>query len=154
MKLHDDLRHPSGGEAIDRAAQDAIRLAHRAMARFPHVVSRNKFIAGGAAVSSALVALAGVAVTRRMRGGASAEQAVQGVTEDELSGLFTGDARRRGRSGEDDAGRDTTNGAGPDDVAEPGAADDATVAGGGADGGAAEHNGAARSAAREARRSG
>ena len=92
MKLHDDLRHPSGGEAIDRAAQDAIRLAHRAMARFPHVVSRNKFIAGGAAVSSALVALAGVAVTRRMRGGASAEQAVQGVTEDELSGLFT---RRR-----------------------------------------------------------
>ena len=87
MKLPDELRHPSGGEAIDRSAQEAIRLAHRALDRFPDLVRRNKFIAGGAAVSSALVMLAGVALARRIRGGQSADEAVESITEEELAGL-------------------------------------------------------------------
>ena len=87
MRFREELRHPSGGEAIDRTAQEAVRLAHRALERFPDLVLRHKFIAGGAAVSSALVALAGVAVARRMRNGESAEEAVERVTEEELAGL-------------------------------------------------------------------
>ena len=80
-------QHPSWGEPIDNAAHEAIRLAHRALERFPHVVARHKYIAGGAAVSSSLVVLAGVAITRRIRGGQSAEEAVNSVTEEEVQGL-------------------------------------------------------------------
>ena len=85
--LPDDRRHASGGEKIDAAAHDAIRLAHRALDRFPELVRRHKFIAGGAAISSSLVVLAGVAIARRVRGGQSQEEALATVTEDELQGL-------------------------------------------------------------------
>lgn len=87
MDLLDDLKHPSGGEQVDRAARDAVRLAHRVLERFPDVVKRHRFIAGGAAVSSALVVLAGVAVARRVKRGESPDEAVEAVTEDELRGL-------------------------------------------------------------------
>lgn len=79
--------HPSGGEPIDRAAQESIRLAHRALERFPDVVRRHKFIAGGAAISTSLIVLAGVAITRRMRAGESADEAIASVTEEEVQGL-------------------------------------------------------------------
>lgn len=87
MKLPEDLRRPSGGDTIDSTARDAVRLAYRALDRFPDLVRRHKFIAGGAAISSALVALAGVAITKRMRQGQSADEALAGVTEAELEGL-------------------------------------------------------------------
>ena len=87
MKLPDDLRHPAGGENIDRSARDAVRLAHDALDRFPDLVRRHKFLAGGAAVSSALVALAGVAVARRIHHGQTAADAVADVTSEELEGL-------------------------------------------------------------------
>lgn len=74
----------AGGEQVDRAAHEAIRLAHLALDRFPDLVKRHSFIAGGAAVSSALVALAGVAVARRMRAGQSGAEAVASVTEQEI----------------------------------------------------------------------
>ena len=78
---------PSGGEPIDRTAGEAIRLAHRALARFPEIVKRHKFVAGGAVVSSSLIALAGVAIARRIHGGQTPEEAVASVTGDELQGL-------------------------------------------------------------------
>lgn len=78
---------PSGGEPIDRAAGEAIRLAHRALDRFPDMVRRYKFVAGGAVVSSSLIALAGVAIARRIRAGQTPEEAVAGVTEAEVQGL-------------------------------------------------------------------
>ena len=69
-------QHPSWGEPTDHTANEAIRLAHRALERFPAVIARHKYIAGGAAVSSSLVVLAGVAIARRMRSGQTAEEAV------------------------------------------------------------------------------
>jgi hypothetical protein len=78
---------PSGGEQIDRAAHEAIRLAHLALERFPDLVRRHKFIAGGAAISSSLIVLAGVAIARRMRAGETPEEAVAAVTEEEVQGL-------------------------------------------------------------------
>ncbi|MGE3960995.1 MAG: hypothetical protein AB7F65_04870 [Dehalococcoidia bacterium] len=87
MKLPDDLKHPSGGEQIDELAHGAIRLAHEAIERFPDMKRRHMFLAGGAAISSALVVAAGVAVMRRVKAGAKPEDAVQAVTEDEIEGL-------------------------------------------------------------------
>jgi len=84
--IPDDLKHPSGGERVTNTAGDAIRLAHKALDRFPDVVRRHKFIAGGAAISTSLVALAGVAITRRMRSGQTEEEAIASLTEDELHG--------------------------------------------------------------------
>jgi len=79
--------NPSGGEQVDRAVADSVRLAHRALERFPDLVRRHKFIAGGAAISSSLIVLAGVAIARRMLAGASPEEAVAAVTEDEVQGI-------------------------------------------------------------------
>jgi len=85
--LPDDVKEASGGETIDHVARDSIRLAHAALDRFPDLVRRHKVIAGGAAISSSLVILAGVAIARRMRGGETAEEAVAGLTEEELQQL-------------------------------------------------------------------
>ena len=79
--------NPSGGEYVDRAAHEAVHLAHQALERFPELVRRHKFIAGGAAVSTSLIVLAGVAIARRMRQGQTADEAVAEVTEDEVQGL-------------------------------------------------------------------
>jgi len=87
MKLPDDLMHPSGGEQLDDLAHGAIRLAHDAIERFPEMKKRHMFLAGGAAISSALVVAAGVAVARRILAGAKPHDAVQAVTEDEIEGL-------------------------------------------------------------------
>ncbi len=87
MKLPDDLMHPSGGEQLDDLAHGAIKLAHEAIERFPEMKKRHMFLAGGAAISSALVVAAGVAVARRIRAGAKPHEAVRDVTEDEIEGL-------------------------------------------------------------------
>ena len=85
--LPDDVKEASGGDAIDHVARDSIRLAHQALDRFPDLVRRHKVIAGGAAISSSLVILAGVAIARRMRTGETGEEAVAGLTEAELQNL-------------------------------------------------------------------
>ena len=85
--LPDGDRSPSGGERLDSIGRNAVKLAFRALDRFPDLVRRHKYIAGGAAISSSLIALAGVAVARRMLGGATADEAVAAVTEEELTGL-------------------------------------------------------------------
>jgi len=79
--------NPSGGEQVDRAVAESVRLAHRALERFPDLVRRHKFIAGGAAISSSLIVLAGVAIARRMLAGETPEEAVAAVTEDEVQGI-------------------------------------------------------------------
>ena len=85
--LPDDVKEASGGETIDLVARDSIKLAHMALDRFPDLVRRHKVIAGGAAISSSLVILAGVALAKRIRGGQTAEEALAGLTEDELQQL-------------------------------------------------------------------
>lgn len=103
-------QHPSGGESADRAAYEAVRLAHRALDRFPEVVRRHKFIAGGAAVSGSLIVLAGVAIARRMRRGESADEAVASVTEAEIQGMIP---EQRVSSLPDSEGGEGTDGTAP-----------------------------------------
>ncbi len=76
-----------GGEQIDVAAEQSIRLAHRALNRFPDLMRRHRYVAGGAAVAGALVVLASVAIARRMRHGESGEEAADRVTEAEIESL-------------------------------------------------------------------
>jgi len=82
--LPDDVKEASGGDAIDNVARDSIRIAHKALDRFPSLVRKHKVIAGGAAISSSLVIVAGVAIARRMRKGQTAEEAVADITEQEI----------------------------------------------------------------------
>lgn len=109
-RLPEDLKHPSGGERLQGTATDAVRLAHKALDRFPDLVKRHKFIAGGAAVSSSLVVLAGVAITRRLRSGQTEEEAIASLTEEELAG------RRVELPGDDADDEPSDNGASPDVV--------------------------------------
>jgi hypothetical protein len=83
--LPEDIREASGGESIDRLARDAIRLAHQALERFPDLVKRHKYVAGGAAISTSLVVIAGVAIAHRMRKGQTAQEALDSLTEEELT---------------------------------------------------------------------
>src|SRR5215207_7444142 len=80
-----------GGEQIDRAAGESIRLAHRALNRFPDLLKRHRYVAGGAAVAGALVVLASVAIARRMRDGESGEEAADSVTQAEIESLHPRD---------------------------------------------------------------
>jgi hypothetical protein len=82
--LPEDMKDAAPGETIDHVARDSIRLAHKALERFPDLVRRHKIIAGGAAISSSLVILAGVAIARRMRRGESPDEAIARLTEHEL----------------------------------------------------------------------
>lgn len=77
--------HASGGERLDDSSHLAVRLAHHALERFPDVVRRHRYVAGGSAVSTSLVTLAGAAVARRMHAGATAAQAVALVTVEDLT---------------------------------------------------------------------
>jgi hypothetical protein len=100
----DHLRHASGGEGLDVLGHEAIRLAHAVLERFPEIVRRHKFIAGGAAISSSLVVLAGAAVVRRMRAGVSPADAVGQVTANEINGPSLISDRARIRVREDAIG--------------------------------------------------
>ena len=81
--------------AIRLGQDDAIRLAHRVLERFPGMRKKHMFIAGGAALSSAVLIGAAVAIARRVRQGQSAVDAAEEITEDELENLSLLDRRRR-----------------------------------------------------------
>ena len=73
------------GERPDSATSDALKLAHRAVDKFPELAERYKNFAGPAAIASgALVVLAGVAVARRAMRGQNAEEILSQITSSEI----------------------------------------------------------------------
>ena len=73
------------GEAPDSSALTALKLAHRAVAKFPELTKRyQKFIGTAAVVSSAIIVLASIAVTRRLHSGESEEDILASITPDEI----------------------------------------------------------------------
>ena len=73
------------GETPDPSALRALQLAHKAVAKFPELTKRyQKFIGTAAVVSSALIVLASIAVTRRLHSGESAEDILASITPDEI----------------------------------------------------------------------
>lgn len=97
--LPDDIREASGGEVVDHVAHDVLKLTHQALDRFPEMKKRHMFIAGGAALSSAIIVGAGVAIVRRLRAGQTPDEAVNGVTEEELEGIHLLERERSRRYG-------------------------------------------------------
>lgn len=82
---NDDQWDQIAGETPDGATQKALNLAHRATEKFPELAGRYKSFAGKAAiVSGALMALAGVAVARRMARGQNEEQILEQITSEEI----------------------------------------------------------------------
>ena len=78
-------QHGVEGEAPDSATTQALNLAHRATEKFPELTSRYKAYAGPVAiVSGALMALAGVAVARRLRRGQNPDEILEQITPEEI----------------------------------------------------------------------
>ena len=110
----------AGGEQLDVAAEQSIRLAHRALERFPDLVRRHKYVAGGAAVAGALLVLASVAVARRMGRGETADEAIAGLTESEIETLHP-------RERDEEPGAQDPTAPPPASGSAPGPASDSTV---------------------------
>ena len=77
--------HNGNGEAPDTSALKALTLAHKAIAKFPHLSRRyQKFIGTAAVVSSALIVLSSIAVSKRIHRGESDEKILAEITPDEI----------------------------------------------------------------------
>jgi hypothetical protein len=89
----DEVRHPdqieddfdwdaiAEGERPDESTHKTLNMAHRALAKFPEMSGRYKAYAGAAAVvSSAATLMAGIAITRKMKRGMSADRALAALT--------------------------------------------------------------------------
>src|SRR3970040_835438 len=77
--------HNGQGEAPDHSALHALQVAHRAVAKFPELTRRyQKFIGTAAVISSALIVLASIAISRRLHRGESAEDILASRTSDEI----------------------------------------------------------------------
>jgi hypothetical protein len=72
-------------EAADPAATKTLSLAHRAVAKFPEMKGKYKAYAGAAVVvSSTATLIAAVALSRKMRGGMSADKALSALTSADI----------------------------------------------------------------------
>ena len=93
----DEVRHPdqiedefdwqavAEGEPVDAETHRTLRLAHRAVAKFPELKGHYKAYAGAAAVVSSVATLmAAVAITRKTKRGMSAGQALASLTAADL----------------------------------------------------------------------
>jgi hypothetical protein len=88
---HDHDYNNGNGEAPDSSALKALHLAHRAVAKFPHLTRRyQKFIGTAAVVSSALIVLSSIAVSKRMHRGESDEKILAEITPDEIENAGKG----------------------------------------------------------------
>ena len=95
MEQFEKLANEAMDGAIKLGTDDAVRLAHRVLERFPGARKKHMFIAGGAALSSAVLIAAAVAIAKRIRQGQNAEEAAEEITEDELANLSLLERRRR-----------------------------------------------------------
>ena len=83
------------GETPDTATRQALNLAHRAAEKFPELAQRYRSFAGPVVVASgALMALAGVAVARRLRRGQQPDEIIDQITPDEIERAATSTRRK------------------------------------------------------------
>ena len=83
-----DWPHNHNGELPDTHTMSALQLAHRAVEKFPDLVKRYQKYAGGAAVlSSVVIVLASIAISRRLHKGESPEQILASITPEEIESM-------------------------------------------------------------------
>lgn len=81
----DTWDQPVVGDQPDGWTKDALNLAHKAVARFPELRKRyRKFTGPAAVVSTGIVLLAGMAITRRLRRGESPDEILEDLTSEEI----------------------------------------------------------------------
>jgi hypothetical protein len=98
--------HNGHGEAPDTSAVKALQLAHKAIAKFPHLSRRyQKFIGTAAVVSSALIVLSSIAVSKRMHRGESDEKILAEITPDEIENAGKGRPEKPKKGNKDNASR-------------------------------------------------
>lgn len=91
----DEIWERPEGETPDKATAQALRLAHRAVEKFPELAKRYRNFAGPAAVASgALLVLAGVAVARRARKGQRPDEILAQITSEEIEQAATVSSRQ------------------------------------------------------------
>jgi hypothetical protein len=81
----DDADQPGGGERLDNHSHDSLQLAYEALAKFPELRRRyQKFIGTAAVLSTGVVVLASIAVTRRLHRGQNPARILAEITPDEI----------------------------------------------------------------------
>ena len=91
----DDVWEHLEGDTPDKATAQALRLAHRAVEKFPELAKRYRNFTGPAAIASgALVVLAGVAIARRARKGQKPDQILAQITSEEIEQAATVSSRQ------------------------------------------------------------
>jgi len=85
VESEDTEWHNGNGEAPDAGAMSSLQLAHRVIDKFPELAKRyQKFIGTAAVVSSALIVLSSIAVSKRLNHGESPEKILAEITPDEI----------------------------------------------------------------------
>ena len=85
VETDDSDWHNGNGEAPDNSALSSLQLAHRVVAKFPDLAKRyQKFIGTAAVVSTALIVLASIAISTRLKHGESPEKILAEITSDEI----------------------------------------------------------------------
>ena len=83
-----EWHHHHNGELPDTNTMSALQLAHRAVEKFPDLVKRyQKYVGGAAVLSSVVVVLASIAISRRLHKGESPEQILASITPEEIESM-------------------------------------------------------------------
>ncbi|MFB0900916.1 MAG: hypothetical protein QMB22_02780 [Dehalococcoidia bacterium] len=84
MKSWLDNKNASGGDELDVNTIYSINLAYKLIKRFPKLEKRHRVVAGGLAVSSALIILASIAISKRIKKGENIKTALNSISEPEI----------------------------------------------------------------------
>jgi hypothetical protein len=85
-----EYHHHTNGEHPDSHTMSALQLAHKAVNKFPDLVKRHqKFVGTAAVLSSAVVVLASIAITKRLHKGESPEHILASITSEEIESMAT-----------------------------------------------------------------
>jgi hypothetical protein len=83
-----DWPHNHTGEMVDPHTVSALQLAHKAVEKFPDLAKRyQKYVGTAAVLSSVVVVLASIAISRRLHKGESPEQILASITPEEIESM-------------------------------------------------------------------
>src|SRR5581483_9124786 len=78
------------GELPDSHTMSVLQVAHKAVAQFPDLVKRHqKYVGTAAVLSSAVVVLASIAISRRLHKGQTLERILDEITPEEIESMAT-----------------------------------------------------------------
>jgi hypothetical protein len=83
-----DWHNHHNGELPDTNTMSALQLAHKAVDKFPELAKRyQKYVGTAAVLSSVVIVLASIAISRRLHKGESPEQILASITPEEIESM-------------------------------------------------------------------